>query len=159
MKQSEQIRWQINSFDTLSTYTLFHMLQLRQDVFVVEQACIYNDIDEKDKQATHIVGWDDSHKTLCACLRIMYSQNTAIISIGRVVVAKGYRREGVGKKLMQIALENIQQVAAQSLIAPPVITLSAQQQLTDFYASLGFIIDSSPYDEDGIPHVRMVLNH
>jgi ElaA protein len=90
----------------------------------------------------------------------MYSpENTAIISIGRVVVAKGYRREGVGKKLMQIALENIQQVAAQSLIAPPVITLSAQQQLTDFYASLGFIIDSSPYDEDGIPHVRMVLKH
>ncbi|MFT6101902.1 MAG: ElaA protein [Granulosicoccus sp.] len=136
------------------------MLQLRQDVFVVEQACIYNDIDEKDKRATHVVGWDDSQKTLCACLRIMYSQeNTPTISIGRVVVAKVYRREGVGKKLMQIALENIRQVAAQSLIAPPVITISAQQQLTKFYTSMGFVIDSPPYDEDGILHVRMVLNH
>jgi ElaA protein len=135
------------------------MLQLRQDVFVVEQACIYRDIDDKDKQATHIVGWDDSQQTLCACLRLMYlPENTSIMSIGRVVVAEDYRREGVGKKLMQVALEHIKQSAAQSLISPPAITLSAQQHLTASYANFGFVIDSPPYDEDGISHVRMVLN-
>ena len=168
MKQgSEKIRWEYKAFDTLSAASLFEIYRLRQQVFVIEQQCIYEDIDATDKTALHVLGWSDSagessatspddQSALCATLhaylRIMGLQDNAqTVSIGRVVVAMQSRKADIGTQLMRTALGYIESIAPQATI-----TLSAQHHLTDFYQALGFVLASAPYDEDGIPHVRMV---
>ena len=165
-KSSEVIRWEYKTFDTLSATSLFELYRLRQQVFVIEQQCIYEDIDARDKTALHVLGWSDGagersatslddQSTLCttlrAYLRIMGLQNNAqTVSIGRVVIAIQSRKTGIGTQLMRIALGYIENIAPQATI-----TLSAQHHLTGFYQTLGFVLASAPYDEDGIPHVRM----
>ena len=184
VKQSDTaIRWEYKALSDLSVTSLFEIYRLRQQVFVIEQQCIYEDIDAADKTALHVLGWIDnrgircasenasdstegntkdntkeSHypkeqlPILCAYLRIMGLENTAqTVSIGRVVIEMGSRRKGVGKQLLSTALDYIERIAPQATI-----TLSAQHHLTDFYQVLGFCVVSDPYDEDGIPHVRMV---
>jgi ElaA protein len=160
-------RWEYKTFDDLSVTSLFELYRLRQQVFVIEQQCIYEDIDATDKTALHVLGWSDGAgensasspddqstlcATLCAYLRIMGLQDDAqVVSIGRVVIAIESRRAGVGKQLLRTALDYIERIVPQATI-----TLSAQYHLTDFYQLLGFCVGSAPYDEDGIPHVRMV---
>ena len=184
VKQSDTaIRWEYKALSDLSVTSLFEIYRLRQQVFVIEQQCIYEDIDAADKTALHVLGWIDnrgircasenasdstegntkdntkeSHypkeqlPILCAYLRIMGLENTAqTVSIGRVVIEMESRRKGVGKQLLSTALDYIERIAPQATI-----TLSAQHHLTDFYQVLGFCVVSDPYDEDGIPHVRMV---
>jgi ElaA protein len=148
------IRWEYKVFDALSVASLFELYQLRQQVFIIEQQCIYEDIDASDKTALHVLGWDDgtcAKPALSAYLRIMdLHVNSEMVSIGRVVVATVCRRSGVGTRLLHTALSCIESIAPQ---AP--ITLSAQCHLTGFYQALGFVVASEPYDEDGILHVRM----
>ena len=184
VKQSDTaIRWEYKALSDLSVTSLFEIYRLRQQVFVIEQQCIYEDIDAADKTALHVLGWIDdrgiicasenasdstegntkdntkeSHHPkeqspiLCAYLRIMGLENTAqTVSIGRVVIEMGSRRKGVGKQLLSTALDYIERIAPEATV-----TLSAQHHLTDFYQVLGFCVVSDPYDEDGIPHVRMV---
>lgn len=172
VKQSDTaIRWEYKALSDLSVTSLFEIYRLRQQVFVIEQQCIYEDIDSADKTALHVLGWIDDRgircasenakesnypkeqsPILCAYLRIMGLENTAqTVSIGRVVIEMGSRRKGVGKQLLSTALDYIERIAPQATI-----TLSAQHHLTDFYQILGFCVVSDPYDEDGIPHVRMV---
>lgn len=140
----------IKEFEMFSLKELYDVLQLRSQVFVVEQDCVYQDIDGKDGQALHILG---KHKgkivayTRCFAPGIYFKE----ASIGRVVVAETYRNEGYGIKIMEASIQ-----AIQIHYRTHKIKLSAQTYLTKFYNSLGFFESGEGYLEDGIPHIAMV---
>ncbi len=148
-----QIEWEVKLFKQLSTDELYDILKLRVDVFVVEQNCPYPEIDGKDKHpdALHLIGRDKDGQ-IAAYLRILppglsYKQ----ISIGRVVVAKNSRGQGVCDIMMQKAFEQIRRNWPDDDIK-----IGAQVYLKDFYKSLGFEESSENYLEDGIPHIDMI---
>jgi ElaA protein len=143
-------RWQIADFAQLCNDTLYTLLQLRQEVFVVEQACIYQDLDNLDQLATHMLCWEGG--TLRAyqrCLRpgLSFSES----SIGRIVVAPGARGTGLGRDLVRLGVEH-------NLARWPEsgIRINAQAYLSKFYSELGFDPVGDEYDEDGIMHQQMV---
>nr|WP_299170976.1 GNAT family N-acetyltransferase [uncultured Allomuricauda sp.] len=138
------------TFDELSTKELYQILQLRSEVFVVEQNCVYQDVDGKDKKALHIIG--SKKGKVVAYTRVFgpgdYFEN---VSIGRVVVAKEERKYGFGKIIMTASIDIIGKRFPISTIE-----LSAQTYLLKFYNELGFVIEGEEYLEDGIPHIRML---
>ncbi|PAT01748.1 GNAT family N-acetyltransferase [Candidatus Izimaplasma bacterium ZiA1] len=138
------------TFNDLTTLELYNILQLRNEVFVVEQNCVYQDLDEKDKQAIHLFYEEDS--IVIAYLRILPSgvsyQDSP--SIGRVVVKDNARGRGLAKKIMEEAIDYIYNDLGESTIK-----ISAQEYLTKFYQSLGFCINGESYLEDDIPHILM----
>lgn len=140
---------EIKRFKDLSTIELYQLLQLRSEVFVVEQNCIYQDIDGKDDIAWHLLG--KKKDGLVAYLRIFergdYFKN---VSIGRVVVAENARKRGYAKKIMEAAMAHIFEDLSEKKI-----TLSAQTYLIPFYQELGFESVGEGYLEDGIPHIKM----
>lgn len=141
----------IKNFQDLSNTEIYQILRLRSEVFVVEQQCIYQDIDNKDKKAVHIFLKEKNE--IIAYSRVFkekeYFENP---SIGRVVVANKRRMYGVGKKIMNISIDYIKQnIKAKS------IEISAQKYLKKFYSNLGFIQEGDEYLEDNIPHLRMFL--
>lgn len=144
------LEWTLLPFDRLDGRTLEAWLRLRQQVFVVEQRCPYADIDGRDPDALHLLGF--SAGRLLAGARLFAPQVEAgpHCRIGRVVVAPEWRGGQLGRGLMRQALEQ----CARLWPAQPV-RISAQAHLQPFYASLGFVTLSAPYDEDGIPHVDM----
>ncbi|MFX0556070.1 GNAT family N-acetyltransferase [Maribacter sp. CXY002] len=142
----------IKKFSELELEELYHILQLRSAVFVVEQDCVYQDMDGKDKKAIHILGRHDGK--LVAYTRIFDSGdyfNEA--SIGRVVVDFNYRKFGYGKVIMEASIK-----AINNLFNQTDIKISAQLYLKKFYNDLGFIQFGESYLEDGIPHIGMLLN-
>lgn len=142
----------VKSFKELTLTELYNLLQLRSEVFVVEQDCVYQDIDGKDPNALHILGYLDIH--LVAYTRIFKPGdyfNTS--SIGRVVVAKHKRDYNFGYKIMQASIDTIN-----TNYKCTEITISAQTYLIKFYNNLGFIEVGEPYLEDDIPHIKMVFN-
>ncbi|MEE8307314.1 MAG: GNAT family N-acetyltransferase [Gammaproteobacteria bacterium] len=150
-----QVEWQWSCFDELTTHDLYEVLKLRQAVFVVEQDCAYQDVDDVDQSAWHLLGWQRPQKPnreLVAYLRLVFPGiKYPEPSIGRVLTAASARRRGLGMRLTQEALvQATREYPGQSL------RISAQQYLADFYKEVGFQIVSEPYDEDGIPHVEMV---
>ena len=141
--------WTIKKFDELTLDELYRILQLRNEVFVVEQNCVYNDIDGKDQPAWHLMAIEDDK--VVAYTRILppgLSYNDP--SIGRVVTTPSKRRSGLGKELMKRSIE-----ACEKHFGKTSITLSAQVYLQSFYESLGFIVVGEQYLEDGIPHIKM----
>jgi len=141
----------IKNFQDLSNTEIYQILRLRSEVFVVEQECIYQDIDNKDKKAVHIFLKEKNE--IIAYSRVFkekeYFENP---SIGRVVVANKRRMYGVGKKIMNISIDYIKQnIKAKS------IEISAQKYLKKFYSNLGFVQQGDEYLEDNIPHLRMFL--
>ncbi|MGB3223532.1 MAG: GNAT family N-acetyltransferase [Desulforhopalus sp.] len=148
-----KISWREQSFEELSTTELYAILHLRQQVFIVEQQCIYQDCDGRDKKAHHLTGWYEAGDQLepIAYLRIVYPEITSnSISIGRVLTHPNFRRRGIGRKIMAQCLLNIEKRYPESAIF-----ISAQQYLIGFYESFNFHISSEGYQEDGIPHIRM----
>ena len=141
----------------LTPRQLHDVLRLRVDVFVVEQACPYPEIDGRDPQARHLLvtapgesGAGDAE--LAACLRLLRPEAAgAPLRIGRIVVAPAWRGTGLGDYLMHAALAEALRIAPDSPQA-----LSAQAHLTAFYAGHGFSPVSETYLEDGIPHVDML---
>ena len=148
------IAWHLYTFDELTTAQLYAILALRQQVFVVEQQCVYQDCDGQDQSALHLLGWDDGyeHSPLVAYLRILPPQKEGDgPAIGRVVTHPDKRGQGFGRDIMSRCLRLIDEIYPNS-----VATLSAQQYLINFYQHWGFLIASKGYDEDGIPHIRMI---
>ncbi len=146
----QTIQWRCQNFDDLSTSDLFTILKLRQDVFVVEQACAYPDIDDVDLKAMHLSAW--SQDSLIAYARLMAPGLTyAEASIGRVLVAREARGKHLAQQLMQRALSTLAELYPE---AP--IKLGAQEYLLSFYTRLGFSAVSDVYLEDGIPHLDML---
>ena len=138
------ITWHIHSWETISKKALYDALTLRSLVFVVEQKCVYQDIDSKDENALHILGYKKN--VLVAYARVFI--NTKPVSIGRVVIHPLFRRLGYGKHIMQKSIEQVPTKTS--------IHISAQEHLKGFYESLGFSQNGVGYLEDCIPHIPMV---
>ncbi|MCT4634403.1 MAG: GNAT family N-acetyltransferase [Firmicutes bacterium] len=143
---------EIKKFKELSNVELYNILKLRSEVFVVEQQCIYNDIDGLDVECFHAILKDGEN--IAGYLRILLKEMTfETMSIGRVLVNKDYRNLGVARKLMLSAIDYIFVELKEKEI-----TISAQKYLVEFYKSLGFKELSDMYMEDGIPHIDMKLD-
>ena len=140
------------TFSELSTLQLYAILQLRSEVFVVEQDCVYQDIDDKDQNALHVIGI--KNEKVVAYTRIFKPGDYfTIASIGRVVVAKNERSHGFGFQIMEDSIKTIENTLKETSIK-----VSAQTYLKNFYLSLGFQQVVGNYLEDGIPHIAMIKN-
>lgn len=145
-----EIQWKIKRFEELSTSELYGLLRLREQVFIIEQNCIYPDLDNKDQKAIHVLGC--KNEEVIAYSRIFKPGDyfdTA--SIGRVVVAQHVRKTKLGFRLMQKSIEEVKKQFNEDSI-----TISAQCYLIEFYKSLGFVPVREKYLEDDIPHIRMI---
>ena len=142
----------IKTFSEISTQELYKILRLRSEVFVVEQDCVYQDMDNKDQKAIHLLYKQEEE--IIGYTRIFkagdYYENP---SIGRVVILKSERGKNLGKKIMIESIEYIKE----NLKAKK-IELSAQKYLDKFYRDLGFYASGEEYLEDGIPHQRMFFD-
>ncbi|MBX2979640.1 MAG: GNAT family N-acetyltransferase [Flavobacteriales bacterium] len=144
------IQWRTKPFDALSVHELHDLLRLRSDVFVVEQQCVYPDLDGLDQEALHLLGTDEGG-ALIAYARILPPHGDGHPHIGRVVVHPAQRGRGLAHALMREAMTVAEQ-------AHPGLTvcLSAQSHLEGFYNKHGFQRMGLDYDLDGIPHVDMI---
>lgn len=140
----------IKNFDELNIDELYKILQLRAEVFVVEQDCVYQDIDGKDQKALHIMGWKETVLVAYTrCFKGGYYFDEA--AIGRVIVKDNFRKFGYGHQIMKTSITEIEKRYNTNQIK-----LSAQQYLTRFYETHGFQQTGEGYLEDGIPHIAMV---
>jgi len=144
------LTWEIKPFKTLSLEALYKILQLRQEVFILEQACVYNDLDNKDQKSAHLMAWHGD--TLAAYTRLIpYGVSYPdAVSIGRVVVAAKFRGKRTGEQLMMRSIEGVQ-----DLFGRHPIKIGAQHHLKAFYNRLGFEQTSEPYMDAGIVHIEM----
>ncbi len=145
------LTWTYKTFDQLKTVELYAILQLRNEVFVVEQNCVYQDIDNKDLKSFHLMAFDGD--MLAAYSRILppgISFDEA--SIGRVITAPSYRGKGIGVTLLEKGIKE-----AKSTFTVSKIRIGAQLYLKKFYESFGFVQTSEIYLEDGIEHIDMLL--
>lgn len=145
------LNWVLKPFNELTTTELYAILQLRSEVFVVEQNCVYLDIDGKDKKSLHLMAWQDDQLT--AYTRLVppgISFNEA--SIGRVITSPRYRKLGIGITLMEKSIQYTLQGYATNKIR-----IGAQLYLKSFYENLGFTIQGNEFLEDSIPHIEMLL--
>lgn len=146
--------WRIKHYNELSVNEFHDLIQLRIDVFVVEQDCPYSDLDGKDKKSYHVICRDGKGE-IAATARILpagvsYPNDVAI---GRVVVAPNHRKISLGHKLMQESLHFIKEE-----FGDVSMRISAQKHLENYYQQHGFTSSGKEYLEDGIPHVEMEKN-
>jgi ElaA protein len=173
------ITWYTKKFSELNPYELYAILRLRSEVFVVEQNCVFQDMDNKDQQCFHLMGWSglpdsnltivvpdsdpgiipdpdrgvipDSNPGLVACSRLVPPGVAyEFPSIGRVVSSPAVRHTGMGKLLMEKSIAELV-----NLYGNTAIRIGAQLYLKRFYESFGFVQSGDEYDEDGIPHIEM----
>lgn len=140
----------VKTFDELTKQELYDLLQLRSAVFVVEQDCVYQDLDGKDTKALHVLGIKNNK--IVAYTRVfgpgVYFEQA---SIGRVIVAKNERRHDYGNQIMKASIK-----AIEDRFKETTIKISAQCYLDKFYTNLGFKAIGETYLEDGIPHITMI---
>jgi ElaA protein len=152
MRGNIDVEWEIAEFPSLTVAKIYEILKSRSEVFVVEQKCVYLDIDGLDRKSLHVVGWG-APSILAAYLRLIppgeiYEEP----ALGRILTTARYRGTGLGRKLMEVGIRQ-----AKHRYPGQAIKISAQLYLEKFYRSLGFIKTSEPYDEDGIAHIDMLL--
>ena len=143
------IQWKIKTFKALSVSEIYSLLQLRSQVFVVEQNCVYQDIDGKDAKALHLMGEYDG-KIVAYCRLFKSGDYFQEASIGRVVIDANYRDKKWGHEMMKQAIAGIEIHFKETKII-----ISAQLYLQKFYESHGFVQTSEMYLEDDIPHLEM----
>ncbi len=145
----EGIKWKIKRFNELSLQELYYILKLRSHVFVVEQNCVYQDVDGKDEKAMHLIG--EFNAEIVAYSRLFKPGDYfETASIGRVVVHPDARDKKFGHEMMQKAIAGIEYHYNTKQI-----TISAQLYLKKFYESHDFVQTSEMYLEDDIPHIEM----
>jgi len=138
-----------DTFDSLSTLELYEILKLRQDVFIIEQGCIYEDIDNLDQASEHLVLKEQNR--VAAYARIVPADvKYKEYSIGRIVVNPAFRGRGLGKEIVLKSLELLKQRQIS------VVRIEAQAHLRKFYHDLGFKDDGEIYELDGILHIEML---
>lgn len=142
--------WELKTFAELSVEALYAVLRLRSRVFVLEQRCVYLDLDNKDQQAFHLLGKEDTRLVVYSRLFAPGTYFTEA-AIGRIVTAPGVRGRGLGKALVIQSIRSLRKLYPQAPIA-----ISAQRHLQKFYEQLGFESTGDSYLEDGIPHLRMI---
>ncbi len=143
----------IKKFDALTGKELHDLFALRAAVFVVEQDCVYQDIDGKDQDAFHVLGKQGDKLIAYARLLEKGSSYPDFLAIGRVVVADAYRGKSVGHDLFRFCLQELNERYPKEAIK-----ISAQAHLEQFYKQHGFQKTGAPYLEDGIPHIGMIKN-
>ncbi len=146
------VRWVCQSFEEVSNHQLYAILRLRSEVFVVEQHCVFQDIDNKDQHSFHLMGWQKDH-LVAYCRLLPKGIAYEYVSIGRVVTSPASRSAGIGKMLMQEAV-----TMCDKLFGLQPIKIGGQLYLKKFYESLGFLQTSDIYLEDGIEHIEMLLD-
>lgn len=150
-RKTNTMEYVLKKFDELTVHELYEILKLRMAVFVVEQNCPYQDIDDKDKHSHHLICLQNDE--LAGYLRIVQKGiSYEEVSIGRVIVAPEFRNKGIATKLLNHAIGFI----ADSL-GETSIRISAQSHLQKLYGSVGFQPIGEEYLEDDIPHIEMVL--
>lgn len=138
-----RVRWECKPFDRLTVFDLHAALRLRAEVFVVEQACAYQDPDVLDLDAHHVLGWIDGG--LAACARFL--EDSGSVRLGRIATAPAFRGTGLGRALIRESLDRI---------GSRRVVIHAQAHLQALYGEFGFRAEGGVFPEDGIPHVRMV---
>ena len=146
----QDIEWLCKYFDELTAHELYAILKLRNEVFVVEQNCVFQDADDKDQKCYHLMGI--LQNKLAAYARLVPAGAAyKNVSIGRIVTSPQFRNRGAGKALMTSAISQCNE-----LFNEQTIQIGAQLYLKKFYESFGFKQTSDVYDEDGIPHIEMI---
>jgi ElaA protein len=145
------MNWITKKFDDLSVHELYAILQLRAKVFIVEQNCPYQDLDDTDKKSWHLFGMENG-KTMAYARLIPQNINYPEASIGRVVVDPSLRGKNIGKELMKVSMDKCEE-----LFKTTHITISAQSYLKKFYNDCGFNEVGEEYLEDNIPHIKMKI--
>ncbi|MBY0574807.1 MAG: GNAT family N-acetyltransferase [Undibacterium sp.] len=149
----QNITWQLLTFEQLNTTQLYAILKARSAVFILEQNCPYQDIDDLDQMSLHLIAWS-SDGQLAAYLRVVppglkYPE----ASLGRVITSQAARGSGIGKQLLTHGIAACREKHPQHNIR-----IAAQQYLEKFYQSFGFVTVSDSYLEDGIPHIEMLIS-
>jgi ElaA protein len=146
-------QWEVKTFQPLTVDELFDVLKLRVDVFVVEQACAYPELDEYDRheETRHISGHDVAGQLIAYARILPPGLRFPEVNLGRFVVKAELRKKGIGHQLLQKALQESSRCWPKTPMR-----ISAQDYLQAFYAQYGFIRVSEVYLEDGIPHVEML---
>lgn len=149
----EHARWRWCDFDSLSVHELQAIYRARQHVFVIEQQCIYQDVDGADAVSFHLAAWGRETEMPLAYARVVSpGVKYAEPSIGRVLTTDAARGTGLGRELVRRAIRHCGE------IHPGLgIRISAQSRLERFYGEFGFIVQGERYLEDGIPHTEMLL--
>ena len=146
------MNWIIKTFQELTPQELYNILQLRTEVFVVEQNCVFQDMDNKDSKCYHLMCLEN--EKLVAYTRLVPAGvSFEEVSIGRVVSSPSVRGRGFGKMLMEKSIEE-----SDRLFGKQSIRIGAQFYLLDFYKSFGFLPDGEIYLEDDIEHIEMILH-
>lgn len=143
------ISWRLARFDELSPREIHDIFQARIEVFVVEQKCVFQDLDGADPDCWHLTGIEG--QLVAYCRLVPPGTKYAEPSIGRVLTTGSARRSGAGRELMRRAVDH-----ATRLWPGRALRIGAQKYLERFYGEFGFVTASEPYDEDGIPHVEML---
>jgi ElaA protein len=143
--------WSIKKFDLLTPQELYNIMWLRNEVFVVEQNCVFQDADHKDEKSWHLMGCNEDKQLMAYCRLLPPGLSYEQPSIGRVVTNPDVRKEGAGRELMKKAIEQCSE-----LFGEKDIKIGAQLYLLKFYSSLGFEQSGEVYLEDGIEHVEMI---
>lgn len=146
------ISWSVKHFAELTPHEVHDIMRLRVDVFVVEQRCVYPEIDGHDPEALHVQGITADGQ-LAAYARILPPHGSEPPHVGRVIVDPAWRGRHLGRHLMHHALHAVERTYGSRRSA-----LAAQAYLVRFYGSFGYTPVSDEYLWDGIPHVDMVLN-
>jgi len=146
----QKLEWSCRNFEALSSVQLYAILKLRTEVFVVEQNCVYQDMDDFDQGALHVTAYR-GNELVCYARLLQPGIKYKEPSMGRIICALNSRQLGFGKKLVERSLEYCNENW------PDLgVRISAQQQLEKFYAGFGFMTVSEPYLEDGLPHLEML---
>lgn len=151
VSQKVAIDWHWRTFGELSNGQLYDILAVRQQVFVLEQKCLYLDVDGCDREALHLLGNNRANQIVAYARLLPPNTRYAEPSIGRVLVVKSARRTGLSRELIERCLEKCELTYADYSVK-----ISAQVYLREFYQSFGFEGVGEPYDDGGIPHVGMV---
>lgn len=149
-----KITWEITRFEDLTPEKLYRIMQLRSEVFVVEQNCPYLDPDGKDNRCFHVMGFNAQKEMIAYCRILPEDISYSEVSIGRVLTSEKARGTGAGKQLMKRALDEIE-----LLFGEVPVRIGAQLYLKKFYEGFDFEVISDEYMEDGIPHIEMLRKH
>ena len=144
------VQWNLQRFDEISSGQLYLLMQLRQDVFVVEQNCAFADLDGKDQPSLHLSAWTGGNPVAYLRLVPPTIHHSGCPSLGRICTALSVRRTGLGQELVKRGLD----LVAEHWPGQP-CQIGAQSYLRDFYERFGFRVNGDEYLEDGIPYFPM----
>ena len=146
-----KVDWSCFCLSQMSSDQLFELLRMRQNIFIIEQSCIYSDIDDHDLSCWHLLGYGYNSELQAYCRLLKPQTIYKEAATGRVLVKEEYRRRGLARDLMLEAHRRCELIFKSSAVR-----LNAQVYLKEFYEDIGYRCVSGPYSEDGIMHVEML---